>query len=66
MGEQLWRESLDRFADLDEPDANGVEDESVMQVAALEMRADGVDGDHDVVEALTVPTAQRRGALPPT
>ena len=62
-GEQLRREGFDRFADLDETDPHGVEDEHVVQVAALEVGVDGVDGGHDVFEALTVPAAAERCRL---
>ena len=41
VGKQLSGESLDRFADLDQADPNGVEDEPVGQVAALEVGVDG-------------------------
>jgi hypothetical protein len=51
-GEQLRRDGFDRFADLDEPDPRGVEDQPVIQVAALEMGADGVDRGHDVLERI--------------
>jgi hypothetical protein len=45
-GEQLRRKSFDRFADLDEADPDGVEDEPAVKIAALGMGTDGLDGGH--------------------
>ena len=46
-GEQVIGECLDGFADFQEPDLGGVEDQAVGQVAALQVGADRVDGGLD-------------------
>ncbi len=61
---ELGGEGLDGLADLDEADADGVEDESVGQVAARDVAADGGDSLMDVGEAFEVPSAQRGIASP--
>jgi hypothetical protein len=43
-GEQFGRERLHRLADLDQPYANGVEDQRIAQLAAAQVCSDGVNG----------------------
>jgi hypothetical protein len=44
-----------RCADLRQPDADGVEDQPVRQVAALQVEADRVDRSLDIGQPLTFP-----------
>ena len=42
--EELWRDGLDGLTDLDESDADSIEDEAVRKPPAGHMAPDGVDG----------------------
>lgn len=56
--EQLGGERVDRFADLEEANPNGVEDEPVGKITSLEMGVDSVDPGNEVLEALPVAAHQ--------
>ena len=51
-GQHLGGEGFDGLADLDEPDANSIDDEAVGEVAAAGVGVDGVQGRLDVQQAL--------------
>src|SRR5262249_26037416 len=54
-GEQVIGQGLDRLADLQQADADSVEDQPVRQVTAFQVGANRVDRSLDVGQPLTVP-----------
>jgi hypothetical protein len=57
VAELLGVGSFDRFADLDQADADGVVDQPVGQATPCQAVVDGVQGGLDVVESLPVAAA---------
>src|SRR5215217_2769524 len=57
VGEEFGVDCLDGFADFDEPDSDGVEDQSVGEIAATQMVGDRVGGGQDIGESLAVVAA---------
>jgi len=53
--EQLGGQGRHCLADLKQPDADRVEDQAVRKVAALQMRADRVNGGLDIGQPLAFP-----------
>ena len=58
-GQQIVRQCFDSFADFQQADADGVEDQPVGQVAALQVGADRVDRGLDIGQPLVLPVAHR-------
>lgn len=48
-GEQGRVENLDRLTDLDQPDPDGIEDQTLVEIAVGEVLADGRAGGADVL-----------------
>lgn len=47
--ENVVGEAFNGFADLDKTDLDGVEDEPIMEVSALEVGGDGINGGEDIL-----------------
>ena len=56
--QEVFWERLDCLADLDETNPDGIKDQAVAEVAALQMRGDRGDRGGDVLESLSVVPAQ--------
>jgi len=56
--QEVFWERLNRLADLDETNPDGIKDQAVAAVAALQMRSDPGDRGGDVLESLSVVPAQ--------
>src|SRR4051794_14297263 len=54
VGEPPLGKGLDRFADLEESDPHGIEDQTIREVAATNMGTNGLDRGDDIGEALLV------------
>ena len=57
--QEVFWERLDRLADLDETNPDGIKHQAVAEVATLQMCSDRVDRGADVLESLPVVPAQR-------
>ncbi|HEY2313714.1 MAG TPA: hypothetical protein VGH96_08875, partial [Streptosporangiaceae bacterium] len=64
--EQVGGQCLDGFADLQQSDPDSVEDQAVSQSAALQVRADRVDGGLYVSQPLPIPVAHSGTRSRPT
>src|SRR5580704_9032443 len=57
--QQLGGQPLHRLADLDEPNPDGIEDQTVGDVPTYKMSTDRIDRGKDVLESLPITAAHR-------
>jgi hypothetical protein len=56
FGQGRWADALHGFADLDQSQSDGIENETVAQIASLPAAPNRLDGVNDVVQSLSVVT----------